>query len=72
LAGLISPEVIPFIRDETALERYIDEQDAEYLVTFPAWYPDLAQRGVIVYQTNQKYSPAMGGENMTVYRWNQQ
>jgi hypothetical protein len=72
LAGLVSPEVIPFIRDEMALERYLDAQNADYLVTFPDWYPLLSSKGERIFQTNGGYSPALGGENMTVYRWRPQ
>ncbi len=35
LAGLISPEVIPFIRDEAKLDEWIRARGARYLVTFP-------------------------------------
>ncbi len=70
LAGLVSPEVIPFIRDEAKLGLHISERGAQYLVTFPGWYPQLTLSSVIIYKTEQEFSPAMGGENMTVYRWN--
>jgi hypothetical protein len=70
LAGLVSPEVIPFIRDESRLGNFLDEHSADYLVTFPGWYPDLVVRSILIYQTNQEFSPAMGGENMAVFRWN--
>lgn len=43
LAGLISPEVIPFIRDEARLLSWLQARGAQYLVTFPAWYPDLVR-----------------------------
>jgi hypothetical protein len=66
---LVSPEVIPFIRDEALLADYLDEKAAEYLVTFPGWYPDLTARGEIIHQTKQDFSPSMGGENMAVFRW---
>lgn len=69
LAGLISPEVIPFLRDEARLAAYLDQRQAQYLVTFPGWYPQLIQRGQPVFVTQAPYSPQMGGENMTVYRW---
>jgi hypothetical protein len=72
LAGLVSPEVIPFIRDETALKRYLDAQKADYLVTFPDWYPVLSSKGELIYRTSGKFSPAHGGENMAVYRWHSQ
>jgi len=69
LAGLISPEVIPFIRDEDRLAAYLDRRRAEYLVTFPGWYPRLAQHGRQLFVTQALYSPNMGGENMAVYAW---
>ncbi len=69
LAGLISPEVIPFIRDERRLAEYLDQQNVDYLVTFPGWYPQLILRGIPVYHTQGTFSPKAGGENMWVYRW---
>jgi hypothetical protein len=69
LAGLISPEVIPFIRDETRLEAYLDEKKIDYLVTFPDWYPQLIQRGEAIYTTGGTFAIEAGGENMVVYRW---
>jgi hypothetical protein len=69
LAGLVSPEVIPFIRDEAALRRYLDERGANYLVTFPDWYPELSAYGEAVFRSRGEASPAAGGENMVVYAW---
>ncbi len=69
LAGLISPDVIPFIRDEGRLREYLDEQGVDYLVTFPEWYPQLILGGDPVYHTQGTFAPAAGGENMWVYRW---
>jgi hypothetical protein len=69
MAGLVSPEVIPFIRDERRLAQFLDEQKAEYLVTFPDWYPDLVKLARPIYQSHGSFSPAQGGENMVVYRW---
>jgi hypothetical protein len=69
LAGLVSPEVIPFIRDEARLAAYLDERQADYLVTFPGWYPALVAGANPVYRSTGNASPAQGGENMVVYRW---
>jgi hypothetical protein len=69
LAGLISPDVIPFIRDEDRLKDYLDAQNVDYLMTFPAWYPSLTLSPPLIYQTHNPYSPKQGGENMAVYRW---
>ncbi len=69
LAGLISPEVIPFIRDEDALAQYLTKNNAAYLMTFPQWYPSLVQQAKRVYLTASEFSPRSGGENMAVYKW---
>ncbi|NIM95714.1 MAG: hypothetical protein GTO18_18595 [Anaerolineales bacterium] len=69
LAGLVSPEVIPIIRDEDALQFFLNEHGADYLMTFPDWYPILSQVGELVYRSGGTFSPASGGENMAIYRW---
>ena len=69
LAGLVSPEVAPFIRDEAKLAAYLDEQDVSFLVTFPDWYDNLQDGKPILYQTQGKYALEAGATNMAVYRW---
>jgi len=71
LAGLISPEVIPFIRDEMKIEQFLDRKAVDYLVTFVGneWYPELIRIREQIYITYGKFSPAMGGKNMAVFRW---
>lgn len=69
LAGLISPEVIPIMRDEPGLENFLHDHRAGYLVSFPGWYPYLVSRASLVYLSQGLFSPLAGGENMAVYRW---
>jgi len=69
LAGLVSPEVIPILRDEDALAAYLEERGADYLVTFPGWYPALTRGLTPIYSTGGAYSRAAGGENMAIYLW---
>ncbi|MFH1523542.1 MAG: hypothetical protein ABIF04_01130, partial [Chloroflexota bacterium] len=69
LAGLVSPDVIPFIRDEQKIASYLDEQKVDYLVTFPDWYPSLTPDLQPVFTTGALFAPALGEENITVYRW---
>lgn len=69
LAGLVSPEVIPMIRDEDRLKDYLDQLQVDYLVTFPGWYPRLVSGKTAVYQTGAEFAPRNGGENMHVYKW---
>ncbi len=63
LAGLISPEVIPFMRDEAKLGDWLQAKGAHYFVTFPGWYPHLAARWPPVFAGNSAFSL----EHMTVY-----
>ena len=69
LAGLISPDVIPFIRHEERIAAYLDEKHVDYLVVFPDWYNTLAVDLKLVHSTNAPYAPEMGGTNMGVYQW---
>jgi hypothetical protein len=69
MAGLVSPEVIPFIRDEERLAEWITNHGASYLVTFPSWYPRLTQDLTPIYVTEGEFSQAFRGENMNTYRW---
>jgi hypothetical protein len=69
LAGLVSPEVIPIIRNEDQLARLLNEKGASYLVIFPDWYAHLTDGKEIVFQTGAPFAPAAGGVNMAVYRW---
>jgi hypothetical protein len=57
------------ISDEKRLAAYLDEQGAEYLVTFPGWYPELVRELQPVFQSYGTIAPELGGENMVVYRW---
>jgi len=70
LAGLVSPEVIPFIRDEPQLAGYLDQRGADYLIAFPGFYPLLTKNAEIVFITNSDISPTIfNEENMAVYLW---
>ena len=69
LAGLISPEVIPFIRDEPELSVFMNERKADYLITFPEFYPGFAEELQPVYVTGSEFTLMLGRQNMTVYQW---
>jgi hypothetical protein len=66
LAGLVSPEVIPFVRDEARLEALIRQRGAVYLVTFPSWYPRMTGQPQMTptFAGSAQASP----EHLTVYR----
>lgn len=69
LAGLINPEVIPFLRDEHKLAEYLDEKQVEYLICFPDWYPSLTQGLTVLYQADERAVRDFGRFPMSIYRW---
>lgn len=69
LAGLASPQVLPFIRDEARLADFLDQRGVQYLIAFPDLYPGLAAHSEPVHSSGGKFAPAAGHGNMTVYCW---
>jgi hypothetical protein len=70
LAGLVSPEVIPFIRDETRLAAYLDQQGVDYLIAVPDFDPQMTRDAEVAFVTRNPVTLVLGHENMAVYRWN--
>lgn len=68
LAGLVSPQVIPFLRDDGKLAEYLTIQQVDYFIAFPELYPGLAAQAEVVFRSGG-LGPSMGGENLVVYRW---
>jgi hypothetical protein len=74
LAGLVTPEVVPLLRApdwESRLADFIVEQDAQYVIIFPNWFPGLAARRDLlepVYQVTLERNTICGGQTMVVYR----
>jgi hypothetical protein len=69
LAGLVSPEVIPFIRDESRMARWLDEKNADYLVVLSGWYPKLPDGKPVVYQSAGLFVLQAGGDPIQIYLW---
>jgi hypothetical protein len=71
LMGLATPEVLPYRRDGNAgLLRYLERRCPEYLVIFPAWFPDLAARADLfrpVTGVTLPHNVVAGAATMTVY-----
>jgi len=73
LAGLITPEVIPFMTDAEQLIDWIIEQEAAWAVFFADFSPTYAQlaadpRLLLVRCTDYAWTRATGHENLCVYR----
>jgi len=69
LAGLVTPDVIPFIRDENQLRTYLDKEEPDYLMTYPDWYPDLSADLKVIYKSSGAYTALFEMENMVVFIW---
>jgi hypothetical protein len=67
LAGLVSPDVIPFIHDQDQIAAYLDQRGANYLVTLPDFYPKLVPQLEQVYPTGTACASAEA--TMCVFRW---
>ncbi len=69
LAGLVSPEIIPILRDEAALQRWLEERHVPYLVTFADWYTTLGHTSAWqpVYRASCPQVEALGKADMVVY-----
>jgi len=70
LAGLISPEVIPFLADENNLGNYLINSDATYLVTAPGWPYEATtklENAELLYTTDYSWTLEQGVNNMSVY-----
>jgi hypothetical protein len=69
MAGLITPEVVPFIRDETRLAQYLDSNSVDYLISFPSFYPELTSQRELVFEAGSGLQMGELGESIGVYRW---
>ncbi len=69
LAGLISPDVIPIIRNEPRLADYLNQHGADYLIAFPDFYPKLTEFAETVFVTNSAITLQFSQKNMVIYRW---
>lgn len=77
LAGLVSPEIVPFILDGDALWNWLQEKDARYLMAFPEHIPGDDPRNDVndprlcpVFTSGGTASLQSGGPNMVIYAFN--
>jgi hypothetical protein len=68
-AGLITPEVVPFIRSEERILAFLENKHVDYVAIFPSWYPTLAsdKRLRLVYRSADPWIVEAGGDNIAVY-----
>jgi hypothetical protein len=74
LAGLVTPEVTPMLRGPDTTRRLIEfmaRQGVDYVIIFPNWFPNLAQRVDLltpVHSVTLERRTITGGRTMVVYR----
>jgi hypothetical protein len=69
LAGLISPEVIPFIRDEDHLREYLTARRVDYLVTLTDWYETLSDGKPELFAGQVTAQDPPDQPRMQIFRW---
>jgi len=69
MAGLITPEVVDFIRDEEQLAAYLDANSVDYLIVFPSLYPQLTAQRESLFEAGLEFEPLQFDEHMQVFRW---
>jgi hypothetical protein len=71
LVGLATPEILPYRRQgPEATLRYLEQRCPEYLVIFPAWFPELAARGDLfrtAVEVTLAHNVVAGAATMIVY-----
>lgn len=71
LAGLITPEIIPLLADETAVSEYVLDSKADYLVTAPGWlYTAVTESelATLLFTTEFPLTRQQSINNMAVYQ----
>jgi hypothetical protein len=68
-AGLITPEVIPFMRDEDRILAFLQTRGVDYIAIFPSWYPTIASDTRLrpIYRSTGPWVVEAGGDNIVVY-----
>ena len=71
LVGLATPEILPYRRQgEAGVLRYLERRCPEYLVVFPAWFPELTARADLfrpVTEVTLAHNVVAGAVTMAVY-----
>lgn len=69
MAGIITPEVVDFIRDQPKLAEYLDSRSVDYLIAFPGLYSQLTAGRESLFEAGLELESLHFDENMHVYRW---
>src|SRR5262249_38745591 len=69
--GLVTPAIIPFRREgEGGVLRYLERSCPEYLIIFPAWFPQLSamsDRFMPIHRVRLEHNTVSGADEMVVF-----
>ena len=71
LCGIITPEIIPVMRSEDKILKFLKSKKTDYLVIFPEWYPKIAKSKDLIqlYEVELENNVICGSEKMVVYKF---
>jgi len=69
MAGLITPDVVPVIRDSAGLAQYLDDNSADYLIVFSGQYSKLVSQRTPLFISGLQPDLLQGGDHIQVYSW---
>jgi hypothetical protein len=69
LAGLVTPDVIPFIRDTDRLREYLDSKSADYLIVFEGHYPGLTSGKPSLFTSGLPINLIDFDDHIQVFQW---
>ena len=73
LMGLVTPEILPYRRrGEPGVIEYVQETCPDYVVVFPAWFPQLTARDDMlepIYRVRLTRNEVSGADEMVIYRF---
>ena len=71
LMGLVTPEILPYRREgDAGVLRFLERSCPDYLVIFPAWFPELSRRDDLfrpVERVRLVHNTVAGADEMVVY-----
>ncbi len=76
LMGLVTPAILPFRREgDAGVLRYLEGACPDYLIVFPAWFPELSERADLFHRLRRvrlANNTVSGADEMVVYEtaWN--
>lgn len=71
MAGLVDPEVIPFLTDEARISAWLDSVGVDYVMTFPNFFPEIVAQHAddVIYVSPYDYTTQIGYEKTLILRW---